>query len=146
MKLDKISYVIYADIESLIKKICNCKNNPEKSSRTKIARHIPCGYSLPTISAFNHIENKHSLYCRKDCVKMLCESLRENAKNMIDFKKKKNNTVNKKTTETTPRCSKCYICRKKFTKRIAKDKNHLKVETIAIILVNTEAQHIAFVI
>ena len=89
MKLDKISYVIYADIESLIKKICNCKNNPEKSSRTKIARHIPCGYSLPTISAFNHIENKHSLYCRKDCVKMLCESLRENAKNMIDFEKKK---------------------------------------------------------
>ena len=89
MKLDKISYVIYADIESLIKKICNCKNNPEKSSRTKIARHIPCGYSLPTISAFNHIENKHSLHCRKDCVKMLCESLRENAKNMIDFEKKK---------------------------------------------------------
>ena len=31
-------YIIYADIESLIKKIDGCANNPENSSTTKIAR------------------------------------------------------------------------------------------------------------
>ena len=36
IKLDKIPYIIYADIESLIKKIDGCANNPEKSSTTKI--------------------------------------------------------------------------------------------------------------
>ena len=29
-------YIIYADIESLIKKIDGCENNSEKSSATKI--------------------------------------------------------------------------------------------------------------
>ena len=41
MKLDKIPYIIYADIESLIKKVGNCKNNQEKSSKTKVGKHNP---------------------------------------------------------------------------------------------------------
>ena len=32
MKSDKMPYIIYADIESLIRKIDGCANNPEKSS------------------------------------------------------------------------------------------------------------------
>ena len=31
MKSDKIPYIIFADIEPLIKKIGRCTNNPEKS-------------------------------------------------------------------------------------------------------------------
>ena len=31
MKSDKIPYIIYADVESLINKIDGCANNPEKS-------------------------------------------------------------------------------------------------------------------
>ena len=84
-----MSCVIYADIESLIKKIDGCANNPENSSTTKIAEHIPCGYSMSTIWAFDDIENKHTLYRGKDCMKKLCKSLREHAKNIIDFGKKK---------------------------------------------------------
>ena len=41
MKSDKMSYIIYADLESLIKKIDGCANNPEKSSTTKIGEHVP---------------------------------------------------------------------------------------------------------
>ena len=36
MKSDKMSYIVYAGIESLIKKTDSCKNNPEKSSTKKI--------------------------------------------------------------------------------------------------------------
>ena len=32
MKSDKMPYIIYADIETLSKKIDGCANNPEKSS------------------------------------------------------------------------------------------------------------------
>ena len=59
MKLDKIPYIIFANIESLIEKIDGCGNNSENSSTTKIDEHIPCGYSMSTIWAFNNIENKH---------------------------------------------------------------------------------------
>ena len=65
MKSEKMSYIIYADLECLIEKIDGCKNNPEYSSTTKIGKHIHCGYSLSTIWGFYHIKNKHSLYCGK---------------------------------------------------------------------------------
>ena len=42
IKADKMPYIIYAEIESLIRKIGRCENNPEKSSTTKIVEHIPC--------------------------------------------------------------------------------------------------------
>ena len=62
MKLYKIPYIIYVDIESSIKKIDGCTDNPENSSTTKIGEHIPCGYSMSAIWAFDGIENKHTLY------------------------------------------------------------------------------------
>ena len=49
MKSDKMPYIIYADIESLIRKTDGCTNSPENSSTTKIDEHIPCGYSMWTI-------------------------------------------------------------------------------------------------
>ena len=35
MKSDKMPYIIYVDMESLIKKIDGCANNPEKFSTSK---------------------------------------------------------------------------------------------------------------
>ena len=39
----------YAGIESLIRKIVGCTNNPENSSTKKVGQHIPCGNSMSTI-------------------------------------------------------------------------------------------------
>ena len=36
-----------------------------------------------------HIENKHTLYRGKDCMKMFCTSSGEHAKNIAQFEKKK---------------------------------------------------------
>ena len=88
MKSGKMSYIIYADIESLIRKIDRCANNSEKSSTAKIGEHIPCVYSMPKVWRFGHIEDNHALYRGKDCMKMFCTSLREHAKNIIYFEKK----------------------------------------------------------
>ena len=41
MKSDKMPYIIYSDLESLIEKIDGCANNPEKSSTIKIVKQIP---------------------------------------------------------------------------------------------------------
>ena len=43
---------------------------------------------MPTICAFDYIENKHTLYCRTNFMKKFCESLREHTKNITDFEKK----------------------------------------------------------
>ena len=38
---------------------------------------------------FDHIEDKHTLYHGKRCMKKFCESLREHAKSIIGFEKVK---------------------------------------------------------
>ena len=81
MKSDKTPFIIYADLESFIKKIDNCKNNSEKSSTTKIGEHIPRGYSISTIWAFDDTESKYSLYLGEDmkkvisCIKKVCKKV-----------------------------------------------------------------------
>ena len=90
MDSDKMPYIFYGDTESLIKKIDGCANNPENSSTTRISESIPCGYSMSTIWAFDHIENKHTLYCGKDRMKMFFVT-----KNIINFQEKKNVTENR---------------------------------------------------
>ena len=77
IKSDKMSYITYSDIASLIRKIYRCVNNPENFSTTKIGEHIPCGYSMPPIWTFDHIENKHTSYREKYCMKKFCTSLRK---------------------------------------------------------------------
>ena len=61
-------YIIYADTESLIKKIDGFSNNPENYLTTKIGEQS-CEYSMSTIWVFNNVENKHILYCGEDCMK-----------------------------------------------------------------------------
>ena len=89
MKSDNLPCIIYAELETLIKKIYGCANDPENSSTAKIGEHIPCGYSMSTVWGFDHVENKHTLYRRKDCMKKFCSSLRERMKNIINLQKKK---------------------------------------------------------
>ena len=64
-----MSYIIYADIESLVRKTDGYANSSENSSTTNIGEHIPGGYSMSAIWTFDHIENKHILYRRKDLYK-----------------------------------------------------------------------------
>ena len=49
MKSDKMLYIIYVDIESFIRKIDACENNPGNSSTTKIGELISSRYSMSTI-------------------------------------------------------------------------------------------------
>ena len=61
-KSDKAPFIIYADLECIIVKIDGYKNNLENLSTTKISKLVPSDFSMPTISLFRSIENKHGIY------------------------------------------------------------------------------------
>ena len=46
-------YAIFADIESLLKKMNTCTNDSDKSSTTQLNKHEMCGYSLVTHCSFD---------------------------------------------------------------------------------------------
>ena len=54
---------------------------------------------MPTVSSFKRIENKHDVYRGKDCMKKFCEFLRGHAMRIINFKKEKNEIINKRAAE-----------------------------------------------
>ena len=81
-KSDKATFIIYPDLECLIKNTDGCKNNPENSFT---AKHIPSGFSMSTISSFKNIQNGHNVYRGKFCVKKFCELLREHGMKIINF-------------------------------------------------------------
>ena len=123
----------------MIKKIDGCANNPEKSSKKKKKKgdHVPSGYLLCTKWAFDPIENKHILYRGEDRMKKFCSSLRKHTANVVNFKKKKMLPL-----KTHQDATACYI----YGKSLLKMKIIKELETIAILLVNTEIQHIVYVI
>ena len=65
----ELPFIIYADLECLLKKIDTCYNNPALSSTTKINQHIPAGYSIYTNCSFNKSNNKLSYYRGENCMK-----------------------------------------------------------------------------
>ena len=126
-KSDKTPFIIYADLECLIKVIDVCKNNPENSSTAKVSEHIPSGFSMSTISSFKSIKSKHDVHRGRDCMKKFCKSLREHAMKIINFKKKKINLLRKERQESYENAKIYYICKEKFEKKYVKDKIYFKV-------------------
>ena len=133
-----MSYIIYTDIESLIRKIGRCAGNPENFSTTKIGEHIPCGYSVSLIWTFDHIENKTTFDRGKDCMEKFCESLREHAKNIINFEKKKMLPLLKQEFKSHQDAKVCYICRKQSLKSSLKARIVGKLAVIFIMQINIE--------
>ena len=100
MKSDKMPYIISAFMETFIKEINWCDNNIENSLTTKISEHIRRGHSISTTRSFDHIENKHILCHKKDCLRKICSPLRQQAKNIIDFEKEKLLPLTKRRTKS----------------------------------------------
>ena len=95
------------------------KNSAENPSTTKVSKHIPSIFSMPTIFSFRSIENKHDVYRGKDSMKKFCESLRENAMKINNFIKKKLKLLTK-----NPKI--CYFCKEKVENKYLKDKKYCK--------------------
>ena len=64
---------------------------------------------MSTIWGFDHIEDKHTLYHGKDCMKKFCTSLREHSKNEIDFETKKMLPLTKEKLKLNQDAKVCYI-------------------------------------
>ena len=72
------------------------------------------------------VQNRSILYIVGKIYEKFCESLRENAKNIIDFEKKKMLPLTKEEIKSYQDTKLCYICGKRILKKFANDKNHQK--------------------
>ena len=84
-----VPFIIYADLDCLMEKVDESKNNPENTFTTKLSEHIPSCFLMSTTSSFKSIKNKHDVHRGKNRMKIFCQSLREHAMKIINVKIKK---------------------------------------------------------
>ena len=82
---------------------------------------------MSAVSSFKIIENKNDAYRGKDWMKKFCESLREHALEIINFKKKKIKLWTNEHQKSHENAKICYVCQEKFEDKHAKDKKYHKV-------------------
>ena len=75
---------------------------------------------MPSLSSFRSIENRHDVYRGKDSKKKFCESLRERAMKIINFKKIKMTLLTKQQQESYQNTKICYICKEKLESKYLK--------------------------
>ena len=79
-------------------------------------------------------------------MKKFCESLRERAMKIINFKKKKMTLITKEQQESYQNAKICYICKEKLESKYLKKQNIVKLEVIVIIQGKKEVPCRAYVI
>ena len=110
----KVPFIIYSDLECLLQKINICRNDPEKSYTEKKAVHKPSGYSLVTCCSFDKSKNEQKYYRGKDCMKIFCKDLKDQAMKIINYEKKEMMPLTNEEKETHENQKICYICEKEF--------------------------------
>ena len=106
----KLPFIIYADLECILKKIDTCQNNPDLLSTTKINQHIPSGYSIYNSCSFDKSNNKLSSYRGEDCMKRFCKDLKDHAIKIIYCKKKDMIPLTKEEEDNYNKENICHIC------------------------------------
>ena len=120
----KVPFVIYADLECLLKNRSTCINNPNESSTTKLNKHTPSSYSIFISCSFDESKNKLNYYRGKDCMKKFWKDLKEHSTRIINYEKKKIIRLTKEEKINYNDQQICYICKKEFD---VNDKKHHKV-------------------
>ena len=87
-------FAIYLDLQCLLKKEESCQSNPEKSNTEKKAAHEPSAWAMFSKCLFDKGENKLDYYRGRNCIEKLCKKLKEHAMKILNYKEKRNDTIN----------------------------------------------------
>ena len=72
-----------------------CKDDPQKLSAIKLGEHIQPGFTMSTILSFKYIKNKYYIHRGELCIKKFRKSSKKHGRKIINFKKKKNEVIEK---------------------------------------------------
>ena len=76
--------------------------------------HRPSSYSLVTCCSSDKSKNERSYYRGKDCMKMFCEVLKDQAMKIINYEKKEMIPLTNEEIESYENQEICHICEKEF--------------------------------
>ena len=109
----KAPFIIYADLEFLLKKKQPRQNNSENSCTQRKAKHKPSGYSLSLNCSFDK-KKRQKFYRRKDCVKKFYNDAKELVTEITNYEEKEMTTLTDKEIKFYEKQKVCHICKGYF--------------------------------
>ena len=85
----KAPFIIYVDLECLLKKEQSFQNNPKNSYTQRKVKHKPSGYSWDLICLFDATKNSCKFYRRKDYIDNFSKDVKELAIELSNHKEHK---------------------------------------------------------
>ena len=110
----KVANIFYLDTESLLKKTQSCQNNPQESDAERKSIHEACGYSLSLVTSYDPNKNTHSYSRGKDSIKRLCKDIKNQALEVVNFKKEDMIPLTDDENRYYEKRKYCHICKRKF--------------------------------
>ena len=116
---------MYADFEAILKPIEAPEPNPKKSYTKVINQHVPSGFCVYSKFTYGKVENPLKLYGGKDCVKVFCDYLKNEAKRLYHmFPEKPMKPLTHEERRKYNRATKYHICFKEFQELNPKVRDH----------------------
>ena len=121
---EKVPFIIYADMESLLNPIQSCKPNPQSSYTKKYQKHQPISYSY-YIKCFddNVFTQEPRTYTGSDAMQKFVESLEKDVKEIANIPKV-NMIFGKEEAERFNKETKCWICKEDLNDDKVRDHCH----------------------
>ena len=110
----KVPFIIYADLECLLKKMLSSKNNPENYYVEKKVTHKPSGYAWCSICSLDDTKNRGYIYREKYCIEKFCKDLKVLLTEITNFEEKEMITLTNKEIKSYEKQSKTIYAKKGF--------------------------------
>ena len=121
---EKVPFIIYADMESLLNPIQSCEPNPQSSYTKKYQKHQPISYSY-YIKCFddNVFSQEPKTYTGLDAKQKFVESLEKDVKEIANIPKE-DMIFGKEEAERFNKETKCWICEEHLNDDNVRDHCH----------------------
>ena len=128
MKSDKMPYIIYADMEFLIKRQMDVQTIQKTLQQKKFVSMFFVGIQCRHNNVGNWLHRKQTHFkSREKLYEKALWNFKKNAKNIIDFEKKKMLLLIKEELNSDQDAKVCNICEKIISKKLFKSINYWKV-------------------
>ena len=121
-KSSHISHIIYADLETILKKYHTCKPNPENSYTENNNVHIACSYALHLIRTYNN--DLITSYRGKDYMSKFAKAIKTMAKMIINTPQKPMTPLTDEENRKHEESNHCHICNEEFCQNKKDEEYH----------------------
>ena len=111
----KAPFIIYADLECILKKEQSRQNNPKNSYTEREAKHKPSGYSWSLICSFDATKNRYNFYRGKDFIERFCKDVKDLAIEISNYREQEMMPLTDEEIKFYKGQKACHICKKKFS-------------------------------